>query len=331
MTARLPLLTNSSINTFRRCPREYYFRYVLLRKPRDRSEALRFGSFFHVGLNEWWRPVNSTAEVRLGCGLDAMRARARSSKEDADPFELVKAEELLLGYTARWGWGGYHTVGVEIQFRMPLNDAADLGGAIDAICMKDSVAHNVEHKTAGVDISPGGDYWRRVVALDPQISTYLAASKFLGINPKDTIYDVVRKPTLLPLKATPDDAKLYTKPTKSEPVPRLYASMRERDETAEEYGLRLREDITDKPAKYYQRMTVVRLERDDAEFHEDVIGTSYMIRYAESVGRWPRSPGACERYNQLCGYHAVCSGTAAIDDDTRFTAKTNQHEELGVS
>ena len=334
----LPLLSNSSLTTFRRCPREYQFRYVMMRKPRRKSDALRFGSLFHVGLNAWWLTSDVPPSARLYVAVEAVR-RA-SEKDDTDPFDLVKAECLLVGYTARWGDERYTTIAVEKQFRLPIenvgptNVMADLGGAIDAIAQDEAAhcetlaTHLVEHKTTSSDISAGSDYWRHVVALDPQVSTYMSAAKALGYDPRDTIYDVVRKPTLLPLKATPEDARRYTKPTKAEPIPRLYSNQREYDETPEEYRERLMADIASRPDWYFQRKTIVRLERDHAEHARDVMHTAEMIRFAEERDAWPRSPNACERYGRLCEYHPVCSGETNIEDDTRYATKTKQHEEL---
>ena len=343
---RLPLLTNSSLTTFRRCPREYYYAYVLRRRAVRKSDALRFGTLFHVGLNAWWTWTGD-ADVKLASATLAMSRKAEEYA-DADPFELVKAEELMLGYTARWGDEPYETLAVEKQFRLPLlsprsshpQDSAtgfDQGGAIDAIARigsfidelnHEATVHVVEHKTTSQDISPGAPYWNNIVALDSQVSTYMEAARELGYAPRDCIYDVIRKPDVNPLKATPEESKKYTKPTKAEPVPRLYSGQREEDETPEEYRARLRKDITKSPDWYYQRMTVVRLEHDDAGHERDTLETACMIRFAEERNAWPRSTKSCERYRRLCDYHPVCSGTASIND-LRFETKESTHEELG--
>ncbi len=341
---RLPLLSNSSLNTFRRCPREYYFRYVLLRKTRAKAAALRFGTLFHIALNAWWR-CNGSAVEKLLAALAALDAQ----EEEKDLFELVKARCLIAGYTARWGDEGYETLAVELQFRLPLFDGGgrvlnasgevvgvtrarsmgfDLGGAIDVIAKRNGRVRNVEHKTTSSDISVGSDYWRHVVTLDPQVSTYMNASRVLGYDPHDTLYDVIRKPTIVPHLATPEEDRKYTKPTKAEPIPRLYAKQRETDESPEEYESRLTEEIAENPGRYFARMPIVRLDEDDAEHARDVRDTAAMIASAENYSRWPRSPNACERFGRLCEYHDACSGITTIEDDSRFITKTHQHEEL---
>ena len=325
---RIGILTNSSLTTFRRCPREYQFKYIMLRRSLKKYPALIFGSLFHVGLNAWWKADGADPTERALVAADALREHA--SKHDVDAFELVKAECLIAGYSARWGDEGYETLGVEKNFRIHAG-AYDLGGSIDAIVRRDCIVRNVEHKTTNQDISGGSDYWRHVVTMDPQVSTYMHAARELGYEPRDTIYDAVRKPEIQPLKATPEESRKYTKPTKAEPIPRLYANQREHDETVDEYRTRLTEDIIARPDWYYARKTIVRLEHDDEEHANDVVQTAAMIRFATESNAWPRTPTACERYHRLCEFHDVCSGIASIDDGTRYESKTRQHEELEES
>lgn len=315
---------------------------MLLRKGRSKAQALRFGTLFHHALNAWWRCTGNASEKLLAALL-----AIDSQDGESDPFELAKARCLIAGYTARWGDEGYETIAVELQFRLPLQiggdvvnvsgrvightapgHAYDLGGSIDAIVRKGSRVRNIEHKTTSSDISIGSDYWRHVVTLDPQVSTYMHAARALGYAPHDTLYDVIRKPAILPQLATPEELKKYTKPSKAEPTPRLYASQRETDETPEEFTLRLAEDIAKNPARYFARAPIVRLEQDDTEHAKDVRDTARMIRHSEDSQLWPRAPSACERFGRLCEFHDACSGITTIHDDSRFTTKTRQHEEL---
>lgn len=351
MTRHLPTLTNSSITAFRRCPREYFFSYVMLKKSRRVAFALIFGRMWHAGLEAWWVVSSDVPQsARFFVAIEALRSFAAAN--DVDAFDLVKAECLMAGYTARWGDEPYETIAVEKRFAVPVSiggemrdvggrivghtapgHAYDLCGSIDALVGERSnttpdVFHNVESKTTNADISAGSDYWRQRIALDSQVSTYNAAAKAMGYDVRDTIYDVTRKPELIPLKATPEESKKYTKPTKAEPTPRLYANQRENDETLDEYRERLTADIIARPDWYYARQTIVRLEHDDAEHAKDIAQTAAMIRHAEDHDAWPRSPNACERFRRLCDFFEVCEGSTTIDDGTRYETKTSKHEEL---
>lgn len=102
----LRVLTNSELATFRRCPREHYYRYRLLRRPLRTADALRFGTLIHKALEAWWSvnvnvagDAGIQAQLRLTAALDALREHGKGS----DPYELATARALLIGYTARWG------------------------------------------------------------------------------------------------------------------------------------------------------------------------------------------------------------------------------------
>jgi len=326
----LDVLSNSAVTCYRRCPREFSYRYVQLRRPLRSSEALRFGSFFHIGLNAWWGQ-SGDPDDRFVAAVSAMRMRAERKPEDADPFALVTAEELILGYTTRWGTKWYETIAVEHQFDIPLvnpetgakSKTYRLQGSMDVVARKlNGRLTQVEHKTTSADITPGADYWRKVSALDPQVSTYQAAAKASGLDVEDCTYDVVRKVTIRPFKATPEDKRRYTKKGF------LDARQHEHDETPEEFRLRVREAITEAPDRYYARGPVVRLENDEREHAHDVWQTAAMIRMSENSGHFPRHPNSCERFHRLCDYFDVCSGIASIDDDTRFRTAATPHEEL---
>lgn len=128
---RLPLVSTSSMKTFRSCPRKYYFRYELGFRVLIVSEALRFGTLFHKGLEIWWQSVDIVK------ALEAIRAHGRAS----DAFELVRAEELMLGYHVRWAEEPLDVLAVEAEFVAPVvnpqtkapSKTWELGGKIDAI------------------------------------------------------------------------------------------------------------------------------------------------------------------------------------------------------
>lgn len=130
---RLPVLSTSAAKSYRSCPRKYYFAYELRARPTSDADALRFGTLFHIGLETWWKTVDVDAAV------GAMAARYRDL--EVDPYDIVRAEELLRGYHARWSGESLEVLGVEAEFSAPLvnpdSGAASktwtLGGRIDAI------------------------------------------------------------------------------------------------------------------------------------------------------------------------------------------------------
>lgn len=184
-----------------------------------------------------------------------------------------------------------------------------------------------ERKTSGEDITPGSPYWVRLT-LDPQISMYIELAKSLGFDVNSILYDVLYKPKLKPLLATPECDRKYTQPTKKEPVPRLYANQRTRDETPEEYGERVMDSIASAPDKHYQRRTIARLEHERLEAQADVWQTASAIRDARRLKVFPRNPDSCFQYFRECDYYKACSGIASIGDPLLFRRADRSHEEL---
>lgn len=214
----------------------------------------------------------------------------------------------------------------------------------------------VEHKTSSLDIGPGTPYWRRLT-LDSQVSNYLRLAAAAGFEARGVLYDVVRKVGLEPYAATPVEQRKYTAPKdkacpeckkKSAPPPphtvdgltcadgrivtdpggKLYANLRDRDETPEEYRARVREHIGANPERYYQRGVVVRLPEEERDAAFDAWGVGREIRESQLAQRWPRNPDACDSYGSLCPYFDVCTGAATIDDPALFRLAETEHEEL---
>lgn len=113
----------------------------------------------------------------------------------------------------------------------------------------------------------------------------------------------------------------------TDPGGKLYANMRERDETPEEYRERVRADIGANPDRYYQRGEVVRLEEEEREAAADTWAIGEQIRTSQKTGRWRRNLDTCDSYGAFCSYFSVCTGEASISDPTRFR-DAKEHEEL---
>lgn len=330
---KLPLLTASRAKAARSCLRLHKLRYLdgwtLVNPP----ETLRFGTLVHAGLEAWWLAVQAGAANLLAPALAAMRALG-----DADPFELARAEVLLTGYDARWGAAAddYDVLGVEVEFECalvnPLTRAESktwrLAGKLDVVVRERATGRVlvIEHKTSSEDIGQGGEYWRRL-RMDGQVSVYFEGARAIGHDVAGCLYDVLGKPGIKPLKATPPEARKYTKATKTEPS-RLYAGQREHDETVDEFRARLLEALAEQPDRYYQRGEVSRLETERESSMVDVWQLAQQLREAERLGRAPRNPDACVRYGRTCEFFGVCTGETSLDDTTRFVRSANVNPEL---
>lgn len=337
----LPLLTASRMRCFRTCPRLHQLRYVEGWRPVNEAEALRFGSLMHLGLEAWWRAAGGApVELCDGCAsvvttrepidaaLCAVHGRAY------DPYEQVRLDELLIGYDARWrdAAAEYEVIAVECEYRAPqINPGTmktgrtwELGGKIDAIARRRSDGHVlvVEHKTTSEEISSDVDHYWQTLALDGQISGYVIGAEALGHQVDEVLYDVIRKVTIRPLRATPVESRKYTKDG------RLYAAQREADETVDEYRTRVRASIAEDMPRFFQRRSIPRTESQIRDYLQDAWQLGRAMREMELDGHAPRNPAACHQYG-TCSMWLVCStGSHPSQFQAEFRLAGNRNPEL---
>lgn len=325
------LLTASRLQSYRRCARLEWLQYVEGWRTVATADALAFGSLWHTGLEAWGIALmHGEPPLALSHALDAIAGKAD------DAFTQVKCEELLRGYSAKWIDQPYRVVGVEDEFRCPLINAAtmqpsrtwELAGKIDArLETLEATPRRLieEHKTTSEDISPASDYWIKL-QMNHQLSIYMLGAESLGWPPDGCLYDVVRKPTIRPYKATPEESRKYTKDG------RLYANQREQDETPDEFRLRLRADIESDPEAYYQRREIPRTESQLAEFLSDCWAQAKGMRESHLAGRAARNPEACHATGYgPCPYWDHCSAGVRLEDyPTKYRRLAFPHPELSL-
>lgn len=317
------LLTHSRARCFADCPRKHHLRYVEGWRVRRESEALRVGSLVHVGLAAYWQD---------GTILEVVRGRAEN------PYEQARIDVMLEGYVEKW----YSTdtrpnveiLAVEKPFEMPLLNPDEtseewkehpgwrLAGKPDAIVRYGDETYAIEHKTTSEPIEDdAADYWSKLL-IDHQCSTYVLGAEALGHPVDAVLYDVIRKPAMKPYKATPVEARKYTK------AGALYANQREKDETPEEYRARVRAAVFGELDGYYKRKVIPRRAETMRAYMRDAWAQAELIDFAIDAGYAPRNPDACHRFGR-CGFWDICSaGVNPADDPDRYERVTNVHAEL---
>ena len=340
------LLSISRLKAARSCLRYHKLRYLDLYKPAREPDTTRFGSLVHRGLEAWWL-ARAADRPTLDAALDAVRGAG-----EADPFELAKAEVLLIGYDTRWSDQDYEVLAVEAEFLGPLVNPLtgsesriwNRGGKIDAIVRERATGRVlvVEHKTSSEDIRQGSDYWRRL-RMDGQVTCYFEGARFLGHDVAGCLYDVIAKPGIRPSQTVPvldengekivRDAAGQRVRTKDGKKWRESADSKQgfvlqvRDETVQEYRSRLAEAVSEDLGGYFQRGEVARLEADMREGLLDDWHFAQGLRDSIRLERFPRNPDACVRYGRSCEFFDVCTGAAQLDDEQRFV-RTAAHPEL---
>lgn len=336
----IEVITKSRLAVYGQCQRLHDLEYVRGYRPVVESESMAWGSLLHAGLEAWWRAhqrgvgggLSLLALPEAEAAMTAYRAAHFAAIDDA---AFARAEVLIIAYDARWAasMADYEVIGVEVEFvaTIPGRKRLRVAGKLDVLLRKrsDGSIWFVEHKTSGADLTAGSTYWQRL-RMDPQVSIYFGGCRVLGYEPAGCIYDVLVRPDQRPLKATPVELRKYTKPTKAEPVSRLYANQRENDETLDEFRARIAGLVGENPEAYFARAEVVRLASEIENAERDVEELSLQIRAGAQTGISPRNPNACFLYGRTCAFLSACDGTASLDDETKFRKLDQVHQELSI-
>lgn len=311
------VLTHSSETAWKACPRRFYLQYRIGIVSKWDSEPLRMGKAFHEGLEVLKAKGTEQQAVDRICSLYA--GEECPPYLDANDFAVEEQTSIALirGYARHYaGDMIVDYIANERKFELPIinpetgrpTPSFRSAGKMDGIArLPDRRIALVEHKTTSDPIEPGADYWRRLL-LDAQLSRYVIAAREEGFAVETTVYDVTRKPSIRQYKATPLESRKYKKDGIA-----LYANQRECDETPFEFGARLLADIEQRPAFYFARMEVPRLESDLNEFRREQWILQQQIRDADLKSRswgssaYPRNTGACTTPYR-CKYIDICRG-----------------------
>lgn len=308
--------TQSRARAFRECPRKHALSYVGGWKPTRVSEALRFGTLYHLGMEAWWKTDGTLAD-----------ALAAVAGKGIDPFEQAKVDELLVAYDARWHEDRalYEVIGIEVPFECPLLNPETwrpsrtwtLAGKIDGIVRRksDGAVCILEHKSSSESIDdPTDPFWAKL-ALDAQLSCYVVGAESLGHTVTDILYDVVGRPMQRPLLATPEEKRSYKKDGT------LYANQRDKDETPEEYRGRVNAALAEAPHRYFRRQWVPRMESQVKEFLYDSWMHASMMRESARTGQAPKNVDACHRFGE-CPFWTCCSTGSKPEDFPEMYVRT---------
>ena len=253
-------LTASMIRAYKACPRLYELQYIHMLRPEVKSEALETGSSYHAYVADILN--GKTPEYS---GIAGIMASAFSRFM---PFQ---------------DWGISVT---EQEFNVKLSPYFLLRGKLDAVCNDGCI---VEHKTTR---NPLDDFYLERLALDDQVSVYLAAQTLTtGKLCNRVHYTAVQKPTI----------------------------RQKQNESEAQFLARVADWYTPDKVKSF---TVVRTA---SQIEETIDELKILAKEIRNRKLWFRNPSNCSIVD--CAYRSIC-----LDCDpetmTGFVKKTYNNEEL---
>ena len=257
-------LTVSRMYAWNTCQLKHLYAYDYGVRAAKEGEALVFGTAFHAAM-----------EARAnGANAQAAFETALATAKEWDEFVVAKLQAAVAAYFEVYKEDFIVSLDPEREFEYPIEGTRTFvaAGKIDGIAhLSDGRVALVEHKTTSESIEEAdAPYWARL-RLNFQLCRYVKGAKALGIAIETVVYDVFKKPALMPKEAVKDldenglpivlDAN-GARCIKRDGTPKKSAdaskgeSYKTHAETPEEYGERLLADMVARPGFYFQRREV---------------------------------------------------------------------------
>lgn len=302
------LLTYSALNTFRNCPRKYKNRYLDNLRPRERPEALSFGSVIHTAIELWYRSSNTESRLRdvLAYIDDAFENRVVDSNQMVQ-WHLATA--MIRGYAERYATEDFEVVEVEKEFvgeiRNPdtgrQSQTFRIAGKVDGIVRCHDGLYLLEHKTAStVDASYLDKLWT-----DTQIALYCFYLRELGYPIVGVIYNVLLKSRLKQGKGeTQEEYEVRHAELAAKNKSGKSTAKRQMPETDDEFQARLIEWYS-RPEAFHREFIYLSEDRL-AMLQDEVWEITQQYLDARRRGKWLLNTSNCFSYQRPCEYLAYC-------------------------
>jgi len=302
------LLTYSALNTFRNCPRKYKNRYLDNLRPRERAEALSFGSVIHTAIELWYRSSNTESRLRdvLAYIDDAFENRVVDSNLMVQ-WHLATA--MIRGYAERYATEEFEVVEVEKEFvgeiRNPdtgrQSQTFRIAGKVDGIVRCHDGLYLLEHKTAlTVDASYLDKLWT-----DTQIALYCYYLRELGYPIVGVIYNVLLKSRLKQGKGeTQEEYEVRHAELAAKNKSGKSTAKRQMPETDDEFQARLTKWYS-RPEAFHREFIYLSEDRL-AMLQDEVWEITQQYLDARRRGKWLLNTSNCFSYQRPCEYLAYC-------------------------
>jgi hypothetical protein len=325
------LLTYSALNTYRNCPRKYKNRYVDNLRPRERAEALSFGSVIHTAIELWYRSAGAESRLSdVNAYIDAAFENRIVDASQMASWHLARA--IIAGYASRYSVEEFEVVEVEKEFvgeiRNPdtgrQSQTFRIAGKVDAIVRCHDGMYLLEHKTAAtVDANYLDKLWT-----DTQIALYCHYLRELGYPIVGVIYNVLLKARL---KQSAGETQAEYEARHAELAAKNKSgkstAKRQMPETDVEFQSRLTEWYS-RPEAFHREFIYLSEDRL-AMLQEEVWEITQQYLDARRRGKWLLNTSNCFSYQRPCEYLAYCQSGFNPNVADNLYQIAMPHEELG--
>jgi hypothetical protein len=178
-------ISNSRLNTFRKCHYSHYLKYVLKLVKKAKEEPLQRGSIIHECIEaynngkSWIKPFNKFRDEFYKTTF------AEERVEIGDLPKMVK--ELLENYFYFYEDEELEYVQNELHFTLPLTKEIEIEGYVDAV-VKDARGKTWPMETKTYARTPDRDF----LVFNNQSAIYTWALKELSFKPEGTLWNILK-------------------------------------------------------------------------------------------------------------------------------------------
>lgn len=330
-------LSASAMGNYKDCPTLYKLPKIDRVYPGTEATPLRMGTNWH-DIQHVFRDIDDRDDVQQALidHVDGLYAECPTHVSMEDWL----VERSLFLYTA-WAYFNHYddsdvkVVASEMPFELTLLHPkagrampnVRVRGILDKIIeYPDRGLFIREYKSTSDSVEDGSPFWPNLrMALQPSI--YYDAAKRMGYDIQGIEYDVWHKPTIKPKFLTQKDTKDFIESGRyldqeiedvninaeemTGMVGNEHVEFKEGKqsnaikETPLMYGIRLFEDIQERPEFYFNRKEIVRTAQDMEAFQWEMFSTYRTMKDMIKSGHWFKNEKNCERMGKCC-YTPIC-------------------------
>lgn len=324
------VLTYSALNTFRNCPRKYKHRYIDNLRPRERAEALSFGSVVHGAIELWYRMVKQPN--RMAVVLETIDQQFPERNVDfTQKSHWHLARSMFTGYASHYATEDFEIVEVEKEFvgeiRNPdtgrQSQTFRIAGKVDAIVRCHDGMYLLEHKTAAsIDANYLDKLWT-----DTQIALYSFYLREMGYPIVGVIYNVLLKSRLKQGRGeTQSEYETRRAELAAKNKSGKSSAKRQMPESDADYQARLAEWYS-RPEAFHREFIYLSEDRLSM-LQDEVWEITQQYLDARRRGKWLLNTANCFSYQRPCEYLSLCQSGFNPNVADNLYQIAPPHEEL---